>query len=351
MSVPRRAIRRIVIALVGLVLVVQALPAGVAAAPVDRLPDLAMGRPLELRLVRTADGHRRLRFTSLILNLGKGPLETLGYRKSLKTKTMHIRQRIYDTAGGHRTIVTTALAKYAGDGHNHWHVQKVAGYELFAPTGEGPALRRGAKVGFCFFDTRLYRPSLPRSPASRKYLERGCGTRASHSIKVGLSVGWSDIYPWNFAWQWVDVTGLAAGQYLLKLTADPGGSFVETRENNNCNWTRIKIPKSGSTVTVVERGSGCRLPGEPPPPTPTPTPSPTETPTPTPTATADGATTTTAGPSPAVLAAAVQPAAPIAVAGSSTPVAFEGPAADEVNFTCRLPMDSPGGPSGSVDSS
>ena len=340
MTVRRRVARRIVIALAGLALVVQALPAGAAAAPVDRLPDLAMGRPLEMRLVRTADGHRRLRFTSLILNLGKGPFETLGYRKSLKTKTMPIRQRIYDSAGGHRTVVTTAVAKYAGDGHNHWHVQKVARYELFAPTGEGPALRRGAKVGFCFFDTRVYRPSLPRSPAGRKYLERGCGTRASHSIRIGLSVGWSDIYPWNFAWQWVDVTGLAAGQYLLKLSADPEGSFEETREDNNCNWTRIRIPKSGSTVTVVGRGSGCRLPGEPPPPTPTPTPSPIETPTPTPTATAAAGTEATAGPF--VLAVATGPG----------PVQIDEDPAVPVAFSCRLPMSpQPAPTTGSVDSS
>ena len=45
---------------------------------------------------------------------------------------MVVRQRIYDTAGGHRTIATNAVVKYAGDGHDHWHVQKVAGYELYA---------------------------------------------------------------------------------------------------------------------------------------------------------------------------------------------------------------------------
>jgi hypothetical protein len=342
MIVRRRVARRIVIALAGLGLVVQALPAGVVAAPVDRLPDLAMGRPLELRLVRTADGHRRLRFTSLILNLGKGPFETLGYRKSLKAKTMPIRQRIYDSAGGHRTIVTTAVAKYAGDGHDHWHVQKVARYELFAPTGEGPALQHGAKVGFCFFDTRVYRPSLPRSPAGRKYFERGCGTKAAHSIRIGLSVGWSDIYPWNFAWQWVDMTGLAAGQYFLKLTADPEGSFLETREDNNCNWTRIKIPKSGSTVTVVGRGSGCRLPGEPPPPTPTPSPTaaPTPTPTPTPTATSGAGTGAAAGP--LVLADATWPG----------PAQVDEDSAATAVFSCRLTMTlQPGATSGSVDSS
>ena len=257
-------------------------PAGAAASPTDRLPDLGMGRPRDLVLQRTAGGQRRLRFTSLIVNVGAGPFETRASRTTLGAKTMAVRQRIYDTAGGHRSIATGAVARYAGDGHNHWHVQKVAGYELFAPTGDGPALRRGAKVGFCFFDTRLYRPSLPRTPRSRRYLERTCGTRSSKSIKVGLSVGWSDIYPWNFAWQWINVTGLPAGQYLLKLTADPGLNFIEAREDNNCNWTRIRIPRTGSKVTVLGFTNGCRQPGSTPEPTPTPSPSATPTPTPTP---------------------------------------------------------------------
>ena len=234
-----------VLALAGVLIaqvVIAGSPARAATTPTDRLPDLAMGRPADLRLVSAA-GKRKLRFTTFILNLGAGPFETRAYRKSLRAKTMPIRQRIYDAAGGHRTISTTAIAKYAGDGHDHWHVQRVAGYELYADTGAGPALRRGAKVGFCFFDTRIYRSSLPRSPAARRYLERGCGTKKTHSIKIGLSVGWADVYPWNFAWQWVNVTGLPAGTYLLKLSADPDLHFLETREANNCNWTRSGSPR------------------------------------------------------------------------------------------------------------
>jgi hypothetical protein len=275
----------VAVALLGLLATTLAIgPDDAAAAPTDRLPDLGMGRPRELVLQSTR-GQRRLRFTSLIVNVGAGPFDTRASRKSLAAKSMTVRQLIYNTAGGHRTIATGAIARYAGDGHNHWHVQKVASYELFRANDDGPAVRRGAKVGFCFFDTRPYRPSLPRTPKSRRYLERTCGVRNSKSIKVGLSVGWSDIYPWNFAWQWINVTGVPAGQYLLKLTADPGQDFLEKREDNNCNWTRIRIPKTGSKVTVLGFTNGCRRPGQPPDPTPTPSATPTETPTPTPTPT------------------------------------------------------------------
>jgi lysyl oxidase len=257
--------------------------AAASGSPADRLPDLAMARPRDLRIQTLSNGTRRLRFTGIIVNIGAGPFETWSSRKFIRAKTMAVRQRIYNTAGGRRTVATSAIVKYAGDGHDHWHVQRVAGYELYAGSGDGPVLRRGAKVGFCFFDTRPYRLSLARAPGSRHYIERNCGTRASRSLKIGLSVGWSDIYPWNFAWQWVNVTGLPAGQFLLKLIADPKASFVEKRTDNNCNWTRIRIARRGSTVTVLGHGTGCKLPGEPPPPPPSPSPTPTATPTPTPT--------------------------------------------------------------------
>jgi hypothetical protein len=253
--------------------------AAVASTAADRLPDLAMRKPSHLVIQTTSTGRRRLRLTTTIVNLGKGPFETRASRPSTSYSTMSVSQRIYNTAGGYRTHKTTLLAKYAGDGHNHWHVQRVASYELFAKSGAGSALRRGSKVGFCFFDTNAYRLSLPRAPATRRYFQSGCGTRSSIRIKNGISVGWSDVYPWDFAWQWIDVTGLPAGEYLLKVTADPRQQFEELVEENNCNWTRIRIPKTGSFVGVLGSGSGCVLPVSPPPsPTPTPSASPTPTP-------------------------------------------------------------------------
>ena len=231
-----------------------------AAAPADLLPDLIMRKPTDIQTETASGGVRRLRFSTTIVNIGKGPFETRASRLSISDKTMHVSQRIFNTAGGTRVHETTEVAKFAGDGHDHWHVQNVARYELFSQTATGPALRRDSKVGFCFFDTNAYNLSLPGAPATRKYLQSGCGTPSSLYIKNGISVGWSDRYPWNFAFQWIDVTGLAAGDYYLKVTADPNGAFEELKERNNCNWMRIRIALTGSTVRVMASGSGCVLP-------------------------------------------------------------------------------------------
>ncbi|HET9455806.1 MAG TPA: lysyl oxidase family protein [Candidatus Limnocylindrales bacterium] len=233
---------------------------GAVAAPGDRLPDLSTKRPTDVRIETTASGARRLRFTSTIVNVGDGPFETRGSRSSTSS-AMTISQRVYNTSGGYRTIPTGAVARYAGDGHNHWHVQDVARYDVYPLTPGSASLGRDAKVGFCFFDTNTYDLGLPGAPSSRQYFESGCGTSSTLSTRNGISVGWLDRYPWNFAFQWITITGLPAGDYFLKYTVDPNHVFLEKVEGNNCTWARIRIPAGGSTVTVADSGWGCTLPG------------------------------------------------------------------------------------------
>lgn len=252
-----------------------------AAAPGDHLPDLAMARPLDLRLETSTDGRRRLRFMAMIVNIGDGPFETRAARPSTRRTSMVVKQRIYDTGGGYRVVTTPALASYSGDGHDHWHVQRVAQYALYDASGATPAVARSPKVGFCFFDTRAYRLSLPGAPVTRRYSQSGCGTRSALAVKNGISVGWADRYGSELRYQSIDVTGLPAGEYLLMVSADPNGYFVERSVTNNCNWTRVRIRTSGTGVPVLDWGAGCSLPKATPTPTPTPTPQPPIAPSPT----------------------------------------------------------------------
>lgn len=261
------------------------------SAPVDRLPDLAMARPTDLRVQVSANGHRLLRFTTMIVNIGEGPLETRAARHSLLTATMPVKQRIYDTGGGYRVVKTGTVATYSGDGHEHWHVQRVARYELYRTTGTSVVAARSSKVGFCFFDTRPFRPTLPGAPATRLYAEAGCGGRRALAVRHGLSVGWADRYGSELRYQSIDVTNLPPGEYLLKVTVDPNGYFVEANERNNCNWTRLHIPGSGSAVSTHGWGGGCVLPGAMP--TPSPTPAGTPVPSPGPSLSPTPATTPT----------------------------------------------------------
>jgi Lysyl oxidase len=221
-----------------------------AAAATDRLPDLGMARLRDLSIdTTTIPGRRLLRFTTVIVNVGAGPFETIGSRASTSTAQMTVRQRIFNDAGSYRDVGTPAVMFWAGDGHDHWHVRDVEAYELIR-LDNGRKVGTGAKHGFCYFDNTPYRLSLPRAPSSPVY--GGCGAAADLRVKTGLSVGWGDTYPATIAFQWIDVTRLKSGSYRLRAIADPSNWFAETNNANNATWAKLKL--TGSGVRVVAYG-------------------------------------------------------------------------------------------------
>jgi hypothetical protein len=247
---PRRHLWRLGVIL-GLVasLGVVAPPTPVSAAS-DRLPDLRSDRIRDLRITRTSTGRKLLRFTTTILNYGAGPFEVRGNRPRTDVP-FRIDQVVYRSDGTTRRIRTAAQFAYAGDGHDHHHVRRMATYHLWGSSGT----LRDSKIGFCFFDTTPRYLSLPRAPSSRHYRESGCGTRRSVFTRTGISVGWGDRYPWNFAYQWIDISGLPAGTYTLRSAVDLFRYFTESRETNNCSYVRLSI--RSSTVRVLGSGSTC----------------------------------------------------------------------------------------------
>lgn len=227
-----------------------AIPATPVDAATERPPDLRSAKIRDIRIVRTSTGRKLLRFTSEILNYGAGPFEIRGTRPSTSLP-FDIDQMVYRSDGTIRRVQTNATVAYAGDGHDHYHVRRMMSYHLWSTRGT----LRDRKIGFCFFDTNPRYLSLPRAPRRAVYRESGCGGRTARSTRSGISVGWGDRYPWNFAYQYIDITGLPSGSYTLRSAVDLFGSFVETVETNNCSYARLTI--SGSTVRVVGSGTTC----------------------------------------------------------------------------------------------
>ena len=228
------------------------MPPPTVNAATDRLPDLRSARPSDLRITTTSSGRRLLRFTSQMVNYGAGPFEVRGRRAS-SSDPFDVDQIIYNSDGGTRRRNTDATMAYAGDGHDHYHVRKMMTYHLWSTAG----MFKDRKIGFCFFDTTPKRLDLPRAPQTKQYFQSGCGGRTATSTRTGVSVGWGDTYPWNFAYQWIDITGLPGGTYTLRSTVDLYNYFQESSETNNCAYARISFRSSGSTVTVLGSGSTC----------------------------------------------------------------------------------------------
>lgn len=237
----------IIACLVGSIFVIA--PPTRAAAASDRLPDLRSAAIRDLRIVRTSSGRKLLRFTSEIRNYGAGPFEIRGNRRSTNL-AFDIDQILYQTDGSIRRVDTSAIVAFAGDGHNHYHVRRMMSYHLWSTRGT----LRDRKIGFCFFDTNARWLSLPRAPSSPRYRESTCGGRTATSTRSGISVGWGDRYPWNFAYQWIDITGLPSGTYTLRAAVDLFGLFVESSETNNCSYVRLSI---SSRVRVLGSGTSC----------------------------------------------------------------------------------------------
>ncbi len=227
-----------------------ATPPTVSAAE-DQLPNLRAERPTDFR-IQEVNGRRLLRFTATMHNIGKGPIEILGRRDSTHQQ-FTVQQVIRQTDGSTRRQGTDATLVYAGDGHDHWHVRKMMSYHVWGKAGT----RGDAKVGFCFFDTNLRYPDLPGSPSARYYRESWCGTRTSMTSRTGISVGWADRYPWNLAFQWIDITGWPGGTYTVRAVVDPKEWFLESGEKDNCSYARISFGSTGSSVRVLGSGRGC----------------------------------------------------------------------------------------------
>jgi hypothetical protein len=222
------------------------------AAATDQLPDLGMARLQDLQIQITTDGHRLLRFSTIIVNVGSGAFEVRGERPDTSTPTMTVTQRIYDDAGGYRDVPTTAEMFFAGDGHNHWHVRDLQTYELIRKDN-GVKVGTGAKTGFCFYDGAAYNSSLPGFSSTRVYT--GCGSSGDLTVVMGLSVGRQDIYPYTMAFQYIDITGLTAGRYRLQVTADNYNFFQESNESNNLTWVDIQLlSKTGTKFKILAYG-------------------------------------------------------------------------------------------------
>jgi hypothetical protein len=224
---------RLIVLALAVALALAALASSPAGAASDLLPDLRMARLTDLKIERAPDGRKLLRFSSIIVNVGDGPMELHGQRSDTATSTMTTAQRIFDEAGEHRDVTTDAVMYFGGDGHNHWHVRDLETFEL-EHLRKSSNVGTGAKHGFCFSDN--YRYGSDQDPHYT-----GCGQAGDLQVAMGLSVGWGDLYRYSLPDQYIDITGLGRGRYRLTGTADAENWFQESDESNNSTWVKIRI--------------------------------------------------------------------------------------------------------------
>jgi len=116
--------------------------------------------------------------------------------------------------------------------HGHYHLVGYAVYELLQ--NGTTVVVTGHKQAFCLEDFNQW----DQNAAPAKYT---CSNQ-------GISVGWQDIYGSYLDCQWIDVTGVAPGNYLLRVSINPARSdgshlFSEVDYTNNVATVPITIPR------------------------------------------------------------------------------------------------------------
>ena len=114
--------------------------------------------------------------------------------------------------------------------HMHYHFRGFSEYTLYQPDGTTVAAN-GHKQSFCLEDVQPY-PPQPAPPPAQPF---SC-------TQQGLHVGWEDVYPNDIDCQWIDITGLPAGDYLLRVAINTSGYLPESDYTNDSATVPVTIP-------------------------------------------------------------------------------------------------------------
>jgi len=248
-----------VAALLACVAALSAATVGTASAaePQPLLPDLTQKTPYALGVV--TDGRRyHLGFASVVYNYGDGPLRIVGSRESTRDPTMTATQVVDLDDGGHRRREGIGELRYVDSvTHRHWHYLKFDTYSLRRP--DGTLARADMKTGFCLGD-RLDAPDIGSLPARAPSAEFGgvnCGYDSPDLLRVeeGVSVGYGDDYGPQLEGQFVDITRLPAGRYVLAHRVNADGALQEKTLDNNAASVLIDVRRrrGAPRVTRVAR--------------------------------------------------------------------------------------------------
>ena len=111
--------------------------------------------------------------------------------------------------------------------HRHYHFNDYANYELL--NANGTNILTGRKQAFCLEDFARFDPNAGPAKYTCSY--------------QGISVGWQDIYGSYLDCQWLDITGIAPGNYMLRVTINPAGILTESSYDNNEATVPVRISK------------------------------------------------------------------------------------------------------------
>jgi hypothetical protein len=207
------------------------------------LPDLDQEPPSGL--IITSSRHAwNLGFRSAARNVGSGPLIITGHRPSHTEKTMTADQTIELVSGPSNIVHGTGHLRYVkSPDHQHWHLLHFERYELRRVGAKRPTVR-DHKTGFCLGDRYAVtdRPVLS-ARAPEKVYRGACGLERPGllGVKEGISVGWGDDYAANLEGQYLPLSHLRRGRYLLVHRVNADHRLLESSYANNAASALLRL--------------------------------------------------------------------------------------------------------------
>lgn len=171
---------------------------------------------------------RCLRFETAVANTGQGPLE-VAYRVEPPDTNAY---QVIHHAGG-TTSARFAVASEFHPTHAHFHFKDFYVTRLYKPGSPKP-VTSGSKSGFCPEDS---------GGAQRNYsclTEYRMGPAGPEQV-VGISAGSYDTYRVHLPDQYLEITDVPDGRYVLEIELDPDDNVAESNERDNKVCVSIRL--------------------------------------------------------------------------------------------------------------
>ncbi len=186
---------------------------------------------------------RCLRWDMAVSNVGRGPFELRSYPDS-ETPTAGY-QAIYSSDGAYYLREVGDARFSSAHGHVHFGGLDEVGLYTIGRDGSPANLVAGMPdKGICMID--ILNPSFGAAPdgPSRYRVPGTCDAEdnidandprypGERYFRMGLSAGWADLYPWFIPDQYIDITNVPDGRYLLVYRVNVSGNVVEATRRNN----------------------------------------------------------------------------------------------------------------------
>jgi len=161
-------------------------------------------------------------------------------------------QHIYLRSGKYRA--RRAAASEFHPTHTHFHIEDFYISKLWATKGGdingAKPVSVTKKNGFCPEDSEPYSSGA----VEPRYRCRN-DLRAENGVSeiVGISAGYMDTYGYALPDQFLEITGVGDGHYVLEVVIDPDNNFVESNEADNRSCVGVRLSGDSANITGPRR--------------------------------------------------------------------------------------------------